>query len=262
MSSTKKLVLALSAGTAMLLSSTAMAQTAATIDGTEITEAQLDVYAIGRTGESATAENRTALLEQIGDLVVLSNVALNGDLAKDPALQAEVELQRRSVMATAVIRDFREKNPITDQEVRAEYDRQIKDVPAPTQYKARHILVETKEDADGVIAQLKDGADFEALAAEKSTGPSGPNGGDLGWFDAASMVAPFSAAVVAMENGKYSAEPVQTDFGWHVILREDSRQAEPPAFEELEDRLRQSMEQQKFQDYFLALKAAASLEVK
>ena len=261
MSQSRTLLLSACA-TLALAASGASAQTVATIDGSKITESQLNVYAMGRTGAPPTDANRAELIGQLGDLVVLSNVAVKNKLAESDEVKAELELQRRSVLAQAVIKDYVAKNQISDEQLRAEYDRQIKEFPAPAQYKARHILVETEDDAKAVIKQLDGGADFAELAMEKSTGPSGPKGGDLGWFDASSMVAPFSEAVVAMENGKYSEAPVKTQFGWHVILREDTRQAEPPAFEELKDRLRQNMEQQKFQDYFNALKASAKLEIK
>lgn len=261
MSSTRTVLLSAFA-TLVMATSPVNAQTVATIDGSNITEAQLNVYALGRTGAEATDANRAELIGQLGDLIVLSNVAIKNKLADSEQMKAELELQRRSVLAQAVIKNYIEDNEITDEQVRAEYDRQIKEFPAPAQYKARHILLETEDAAKAVIAELDGGADFAELATEKSTGPSGPKGGDLGWFDASAMVAPFSEAVVAMENGKYSATPVQTQFGWHVILREDDRQAEPPAFEELKDRLRQTMEQQAFQDYFNALKAEATLEIK
>lgn len=259
MSTTRKLVLATASA---LLFLPASAQTVATIDGTDITESQLNAYALRTTAKPATAENRAQLIEQLGDLVLLSNVALRGEVGKDPLVQAELELQRRSVLAQAVIQDYVKKNPVTDADARAEYDRQIEEFPAPEQFKASHILLESEDDAKAVITALDGGADFAELAKEKSTGPSGPQGGDLGWFEAGAMVAPFSQAVMELENGKYSAAPVQTQFGWHVILRQESRKAEPPAFEELKDRLRQGMEQQKFQEYFETLKAATNLEVK
>lgn len=259
MSTIRRLALAT---TSALLLATAQAQTVATIDGAEITEAQLNAYALGRTGAAPTEENRKQLIEQLGDLMLLSNVALRGELDKDPKVEAELELQRRSVLAQAVIREYVAQNPVTDEEARAEYDRQIKNYPAPQQYKASHILLETEDEAKAVIGQLDDGADFAELAREKSTGPSGPQGGDLGWFEAGAMVAPFSEAVSELENGSYSEAPVETQFGWHVILREDSRKAEAPAFEELKDRLKQGMEQQKFQAYFDTLRADAELEIK
>ena len=259
MTTTKKFVLATASA---LIFATAQAETIATIDGAEITDAQLQAYALGRTGAAPTDENRAQLIQQIADLMLLSNVALRGDIGKDPQVQAELELQRRSVLAQAVIKDYVARNPVTEADAKAEYDRQIANFPAPTQYKARHILVETEDKAKSLITELDGGADFAALAKEHSTGPSGPQGGDLGWFDAGSMVAPFSSAVVAMENGSYSKTPVQTQFGWHVILREDSRETQAPAFADLKDRLIQGMEQQKFQEYFDSLKAKAELKIK
>lgn len=259
MSTTRNLVLA---GVSALFFSTAHAQTVATIDGSEITESQLKAYALGRTGAEATEENRKQLISQIGDLVLLSNVAQRSDLGKDPLVNAELELQRRSVLAQALIQDFVKRNPVTDADALEEYNRQIGEFPAPEQFKASHILLETEDEAKAVIVELDGGADFAELAKAKSTGPSGPQGGDLGWFEAGAMVAPFSQAVSELENGKYSTAPVQTQFGWHVILRQESRKAEPPAFEELKDRLKQGMEQQKFQEYFETLKAEASLEIK
>ncbi|MEL7312278.1 MAG: peptidylprolyl isomerase [Pseudomonadota bacterium] len=246
---------------ALMLSSIAVAQTVATIDGVEITQEDLDVFALGRTGSLASEENKAQLIDQLGDLIILSNAAVKAKLDQQPATQAAVELQRRSALAQATINNFLDTNTITDEELKAEYDRQIGGQPKPEQYKARHILLETKEEAQAVIEELKGGADFAELAKARSTGPSGPQGGDLGWFDASAMVEPFSVAVVGMQNGQYSEIPVQTQFGWHVILREDSRQTELPGFEEVKDRIRDAMSQQQFQAYFQELKALAKVEI-
>ncbi|MEO0364514.1 MAG: peptidylprolyl isomerase [Pseudomonadota bacterium] len=246
---------------ALMLSSVVAAQTIATIDGVEVTQEDLDVFALGRTGSLANDENKAQLIDQLGDLIVLSNAALKAKLDQQPATQAAVELQRRSALAQATITNFLETNEISDEELKAEYDRQIGGQPKPEQYKARHILLETQEEAQAVIEELKGGADFAELAKERSTGPSGPQGGDLGWFDASAMVQPFSVAVIGMTNGQYSEVPVQTQFGWHVILREDSRETELPGFEEVKDRLRDAMSQQQFQAYFQELKALAKVEM-
>ena len=109
-----------------------------------------------------------------------------------------------------------------------------------------------------VFDQLNEGEDFEALAKEFSTGPSGPNGGDLGWFAPDQMVKPFADAVVALDDGAFTAAPVQTQFGWHVILREDSRENEPPTLESVRDAIKQRVEQEKFQDYMQELRDASS----
>ena len=106
-----------------------------------------------------------------------------------------------------------------------------------------------------MIKQLDEGADFATLAAEHSTGPTGPQGGDLGWFSPDQMVQPFSEAVAALEDGAHTAEPVQTQFGWHVILREDSRANQPPPLESVHDAIKQRVEQLKFQAYLETLRA-------
>ena len=125
------------------------------------------------------------------------------------------------------------------------------------QFKARHILVASQGEAIDLITELDGGADFEELARDKSTGPSGPTGGDLGWFSPNQMVPPFSNAVAALEDGKYTSEPLQTQFGWHVILREESRDAEPPTLESVREVITQQVQQKKLQAYIASLRVAA-----
>jgi len=125
------------------------------------------------------------------------------------------------------------------------------------QFKARHILVASQGEAVDLIKELDDGADFEELAKGKSTGPSGPTGGDLGWFSPDQMVAPFSSAVAALDDGGYTSEPVQTQFGWHVILREESRDSEPPTLESVREVITQQVQQKKLQTYIASLREAA-----
>ena len=160
----------------------------------------------------------------------------------------------RGVLAQAVAQDFFDKNQATEDEIQAEYKLQMNMAP-PLQFKARHILVETQAAAADLISQLQGGADFQELAKTHSTGPSGSVGGDLGWFAPDQMVKPFSDAVATMDDGDFSAEPVQTQFGWHVILREESRTNEPPTLESIHDALKQRVEQNKFQGYIEKLRA-------
>ena len=108
-----------------------------------------------------------------------------------------------------------------------------------------------------MIAQLTEGANFEELAKEKSTGPSGPNGGDLGWFSPNQMVAPFSQAVERLDDGAYTLTPVQTQFGWHVILREESREAQPPTLESSRETITQQVRQNKFQEHLEILRTTS-----
>ena len=137
------------------------------------------------------------------------------------------------------------------------YQEQVALAP-PLEFKASHILVETQSQAVSLISELEGGADFAELAKENSTGPSGPGGGDLGWFSANQMVAPFSQAVAALENGAFSKTPVQTQFGWHVILRVDSRESTPPTLESVRDVVKQRVEQDKLQKYLKDLRATLS----
>ena len=172
-------------------------------------------------------------------------------------MQAQLELQTRAILAQAVATDFVTNNPATDEEMQALYAEQIKLAP-PLEYKARHILVETQGEAIAVISELEGGADFAELATQKSTGPSGPSGGDLGWFPPEQMVAEFSSAVVTLGDGEFTKIPVQTQFGWHVILREDSRESPPPPYESVTDVLKQQVEQQKLRDFIAGLRDTGS----
>lgn len=237
------------------------AQTVATVDGAEITQAQLDAFAEGQTGQKSTPENRQILTERLIDLFVLSNAAVENGFDKDADVAAQIELQRRGILAQATVTGFLQANPVAEEEVQAEYDRAFLQGGGTQQYKARHILLETEDEAKAVIESLKEGADFAALAQEKSTGPSAANGGDLGWFTADTMVPEFSVAVIGLENGQFSQAPTQTQFGYHVILREDSRAQEPPPYDEVKVDVRTALERQSFQTYLETLREQAKREI-
>ncbi|MDG2376865.1 MAG: peptidylprolyl isomerase [Woeseiaceae bacterium] len=196
-------------------------------------------------------------MTELRDIYVLATQTNAAELAQDPRIAAQLDLQRQSVLAQAVAAEILANIDVTEEELLEEYGVQIKIAP-PLQFKARHILVETQSDAVDLIGQLKEGADFQALAREHSTGPSGPSGGDLGWFSPNQMVEPFSLAVQNMEDGAYSSEPVQTQFGWHVILREESRETEPPTFESAKENITAAIQQRKFQAELEILRAVAT----
>ena len=244
----------------LALAQTAASQTLFTINGANVDAAVVDVYfdsALRQQGGQATPEQREALMSQLRDIYLLGTQDKATKLAEAPEVAAQLELQRISILAQAVANDFYDSVEVTEEELLAEYDRQVAASPNE-QFKARHILVLTQAEAIEVIGQLNDGAEFEALAKEKSIGPSGPNGGDLGWFSPNQMVAPFSSAVQAMEDGDYSSEPVQTQFGWHVILREGSREQTPPTFESVRENVNAAVQQAKFQDYLATLRDSAN----
>ncbi len=232
------------------------AQTLFTINGVDVDAAVVDVYyesALRQTGGQATPEQREQLMTQLRDIYMLGTQDIAAELAEAPEVAAQIELQRISILAQAVANDFYDKVEVTEEELLAEYGRQVEAAP-DQQFKARHILVQSQAEAIEIIGQLDDGADFQALAQEKSIGPSGPNGGDLGWFSPNQMVAPFSQAVAGMEDGAYSSEPVQTQFGWHVILREESREQTPPTFESVRENVTAAVQQAKFTEYLESLR--------
>ena len=202
----------------------------------------------------ATAVQIEQVRSQLTDIYLLSDQPRAAELKEQPRLKAQLELQTRAMLAQAVATDFLSNNRATDEELQALYAQQVEG-SSPMEFKARHILVESQGEAVDIIAQLEDGADFVELAKEKSTGPSGPSGGDLGWFPPDRMVTAFSEAVQSLEDGAYTKEPVQTQFGWHVILREDSRESVPPPFESVRDSLKQQVEGRKLQAYIDSLRS-------
>ena len=245
---------------ALCVSTNAAAQTLATVNGVAIENRTFEFYLESRTQKplaEVTEEERSLVLQELKDIYLLTTQPAAKRLESDPRVKAQIELQYRGALAQAVAGDYLTRNPATDEEIVTEYESQIALAPSQ-QFKARHILVESQGAATELIAQLNGGADFEELAKTHSTGPSGPSGGDLGWFSPGQMVKPFSDAIAALEDGAYSTEPVQTSFGWHVILREDSRANEPPTLESVRDSIKQRVEQNNFQKYIESLRADQS----
>ena len=256
---TRLSVLALSPAL-LLFALGAGAQTIRTINGADIDSTVLDAYVLSRAQRPTaqlTAEERETLMVELEDLYLLSTQDSAEAIRKEPAVTAQIELQTRGIIAQQVATRYLESIEVTDEEVEAEYAEQAQLAP-PLQFKARHILVESQGEAAGIIEELDGGADFVELATEKSTGPTGPSGGDLGWFLPEQMVQPFSEAVAAMEDGAYTATPVQTQYGWHVILREASREAEAPPLENVRDSIEQAIRTQKFQSYLETIRENAS----
>lgn len=149
---------------------------------------------------------------------------------------------------------------ITDDAARKLYDERVGSAEPEEEIKARHILVETEEEATAVIQKLADGADFAELAKTESTGPTGSNGGDLGYFTREQMVTPFAETAFAMETGEIS-EPVQTQFGWHVIKVEDKRESQPPKFADIKERLKSALVTQRLQTRMAELRDSANIEI-
>lgn len=208
---------------------------------------------IQKPSSQATPQEVSAVREELTDIYLLSEQPRAEELKESPRLKAQIELQTRAMTAQAVATDFLATNTASEEEMQALYAEQASNAPAQ-EFKARHILVNTQGEATTLITELDGGADFQELAKENSTGPSAPSGGDLGWFPPDRMVPEFSQAVVALSNGEYTKTPVQTQFGWHVILREDSRESAAPPYESVRDVLKQQVESQKLQAYMASLR--------
>ncbi len=232
----------------------------ATVNGEPITSVDLKEYG-GARPDPSQVQNQEALLDELITQTVIYQDALRQNLDKDPEVLKELEQLRTRVLVSAAVRKAMEDAPITDEALRAEYDN-LKDRMVAPEYKASHILVAEEEQARKLIEQLNQGADFAQLAREHSTDSSAQNGGDLGWFNPQQMVPPFSQALAQLEKGSHSKEPVRTQFGWHVIKLEDSRQSEPPAFEEIKGRLEQMLKQRQIGDYIQAVKDKADISIK
>ncbi len=173
---------------------------------------------------------------------------------------AAIEVAKLRVLAEVALRNHLNTHPVTDEEVQKAFDARGASGPT-TEYKARHILVETEDKAKELIKQLDGGADFAELAKANSTGPTGPNGGDLGWFEAKQMVEPFAAALIQLEKGKYTSTPVQTRFGWHVILAEDQRSLPAPKLEDLRQELTTELQRQRISEYVTGVREKAKIEI-
>ncbi len=232
-----------------LIYTSASADTVFTVNGVDVDSAVVDLYFQSRLGGAEaqpTPDQREALISELKNIFILATQADAARIANDPKIAAQIELQKRSVVAQAVAADFFEKTEISDEAIKKEYEEQLAEFP-PLDFKAKHILLATQGEATEVIAELNNGGNFEAIAKEKSTGPTGPNGGELDWFSPGQMVPAFSDAVAELEDGQFTAEPVQTQFGWHVILREASRESSPPTLESAKDQIKQKLQNDRFQ---------------
>ena len=233
----------------------------ATVNGKQISGELFDAFTHAVTGgaqEPPTDEQGQQMLDQLINMTLAAQSAEKDGLAKDPAVQARIELLRTQILAEAASEQYIKANPASDEEIRAEYDAQV--ATMPKEYKARHILVDAKESADAIITKLQAGGDFAKLATAESKDSSASNGGDLGWFSPQTMVKPFADAVAALEKGKFTQEPVQSEFGWHVILLEDVRSPEVPDFEQVKPQVEMFTQRKKLQAHLEELRKAATVQ--
>jgi peptidyl-prolyl cis-trans isomerase C len=238
--------------------------TVATVNGAVIGQNRVDMLVKqgAGSGRPDSPETRKAIIDQLTMQMVIAEEAVKKGLDKSPEVTEQMELIRQSVLANAYVQDYIKTNPVSDEALKAEYER-IKATITGSEYKARHILVEKEAEARDIIAKLKkDAGAFAKLAMEKSkdTG-SKASGGDLGWFNPSRMVPEFGAAVSKLEKGKFTQEPVKSQFGYHVILLDDSRPIEAPPFEQVKPNLAQQLQQQNLKKQLDDIKGKAKIEM-
>lgn len=229
----------------------------ATVNGTDITVGHMIVLRDALPDQYKNLPAKV-LFDGILDQLVQQTVLAQSFDGLVKAIDLRLENEERSLRAGAAISEAVDER-VTDAALNALYQERFSAITPETEYNASHILVETEDEAKAIIDELNGGADFATLAQEKSTGPSGPNGGGLGWFSKGMMVAPFEAAVMDMEVGAISAAPVQTQFGWHVIRLNETRLKDAPAFDDVRDQLLDELRQKAVEDVVTDLSANADI---
>jgi peptidyl-prolyl cis-trans isomerase C len=234
----------------------------ATVDGTPISRDLYEFYIKGVTGKTSSdlsPEQRSQALDNLIRAELIAHEAVQEGLSKQPQTAQLMQMERLNILEQALSQKFLAGKTPTDDQLKAEYDAEVAKMPS-TEYHARHILVATQPFADKIIARLKAGEKFEDLAKAESMDSSKTNGGDLGWFTLDHMVKPFADAVSGLKVGAYTTQPVQTQYGWHVIQLLGTRPVTPPPFDQVKQRLGQVVEAKQFHDYTDGLLKQATVE--
>lgn len=234
----------------------------ATVNGKRVPESVFRLQTLAtlrKNVDDLTPEQRKAALDDLIGLYLMADEARAQGVLTERTTAAQLELARIQLEARAMATRFIEKNQATDAEMKAVYDQNLPRLGGQQQFKAKNILVNTKEEADVVIKQLQQGKKFADLAKERASGPTGPNGGDLGWFAADTMVQPVVEAARAMKVGTFSTEPIKSEFGYHVLFLEDERTQEAPSFDSMRTDLKTAVERDKLQKHIRELIAGAKV---
>ena len=240
----------------------AFAQNVAIVNGKAVPKARLDVLAqqLAAAGRPVTPEMAPQLREEVIAREIFMQEAQKQGLEATDDYKSQLELARQAILIRTLFENYRKQNPVTDADVQAEYDKFVA-ANGGKEFKARHILVETEDQAKKIIADLNKGAKFEDLAKKLSKDPgSGANGGDLDWAAPASFVPEFSEAMMKLGKGQTTAVPVKSQFGYHVIRVDDIRQAQLPKIDEVKPQVTQQLQQQRLQKYQEDLRAKAKVE--
>ncbi len=260
-----KIPLLLLALTGLLAVGAGYAQTAspvARVNGVSIPQSRLDLLlkVNAAQGQPDNPDVRSRMRDALITREVISQEAVKKGLDKSAEVTAQLDLQRQEALVNAYVQDYVKNHPLNDDALKKEYERQKAQI-GDKEYKARHILVKEEADAKQIIAQLKNGALFEKIAAEKSEDQGSKNqGGNLDWSAPGRYVPPFAEALKKLKKGQMTATPVQTQFGWHVIRLEDERPFKTPGFEEVKPQLQQNLQRQAIDKVIGDLRAKAKVE--
>ena len=240
----------------------AWAQNVAIVNGKAVPSSRVEALSqqIARSGRPVTPEMQGQLKEEVivREIFVQEAQAQGLDATED--YKNQLELARQSILIRELFSDYQKKNPVTDAEIQAEYDK-FTAVNSGKEYRARHILVEKEDEAKAIIAKLKKGGKFDEIAKKSSKDPgSGANGGDLDWANPSSYVKEFSDAMVGLTKGKMTDTPVKTQFGYHIIRLDDVRDAQLPKLADVKPQIAQQLQQQKMAKYQESLRAKAKIE--
>jgi peptidyl-prolyl cis-trans isomerase C len=233
----------------------------ATVNGKAIPKSRADAMLAAQVaqGQADTEDLRKAIREELIRREVLAQEAQKKGLDKKPEIIGQMDLARQGVLLNAYMGEYVRSHPVSDEALKKEYET-IRSQLGDKEYKARHILVDKEDDAKAIIDKLNKGEKFEDLAKQSKDPGSKERGGDLGWAAPTSYVKPFSDALVGLEKGKYTTAPVKSDFGYHVILLEDSRDLKAPGFDEVKQQLSQRLQQQIIEKHIAELRSKVKVD--
>jgi peptidyl-prolyl cis-trans isomerase C len=253
-----------SAAAIALLPLAALAQNIAVVNGKPVPKDRVEqlLQQAARAGQQVGPEMETQARDQVVMREIFVQEAVKRGMAASPDYKAQMELARQSILIRELFEDYKKKNPVSDADAMTEYNK-FKAQATGTEYRARHILVEKEDEAKGLIAQIKAGAKFEDLAKKHSKDPgSGENGGDLDFAKPDSYVPEFGKAMTALKKGEMTEAPVKSQFGFHIIRLDDTREASFPPYDDVKAQLKQRMEQVRLQAYQTELRSKAKTDYK
>jgi peptidyl-prolyl cis-trans isomerase C len=252
----------LSAALVALLAAPAIAQNIAVVNGKPVpsSRAQALKQQVEASGRPVTPEVMDQIKQELITREIFMQEAKKRGLDASDEYKNQIELARQTILIRALFADQQKKSPVTDADIQAEYDKFVA-ANGGKEYRARHILVETEDQAKALIAEIKKGAKFEDLAKKNSKDPgSGANGGDLDWAAAGSYVPEFSGAMTKLEKGQMTDTPVKSQFGFHIIRVDDVREAQLPKLEEVKPQISQQLQQQKMGQFQEELRSKAKIQ--